>query len=157
MRTRSTALLLASAAALSASSVAQTRFCIGGDLDRLSAADRTACSATMQAVRNVASTMHAPEGWHFVVVCGEAGWKSYTAFSTRGEAALESASADTNRVEQTTYFREDRLHSTEAHGLRRVVAHEVASILLKTDDENAIQAQMVSLEAAGQVQQALLR
>ncbi len=110
----------------------------------------------MQAVRNAAATMQAPEGWHFVVVCGEEGWKSYTAFSARGDAALE-ASADTSFPEQTTFFREDRLHTPEAHGLRHVVAHEIASILMKTDDETVIQAKMISLEANGQVQEALLK
>lgn len=162
MHTRFTALLLASASALSSTvAIAQTglptRFCIGGDLDQLSVADRAACSATVQAVRNAATTMHAPGGWHFVVVCGQEGWKSYTAFSARGAAALEDASADTNRGEATTYFREERLHTSNAHGLQHVVAHELASILLKTDDEHAIQAEMLHLESAGQVQQALLR
>ena len=158
MRPGFTAVLLASAAALlTVPAIAQTRFCIGGDLDQLSATDRATCSATMQAVRNAATTMHAPQGWHFVVVCGESGWKSYTAFSSRGEVALETAAADTDRSGQTTYFREDRLQTTEAHGLRRVVAHEIASILLNTDDEDAIQLKMASLETTDGVQQASLQ
>ena len=101
--------------------------------------------------------MHAPDGWHFVVVCGEQGWKSYAAFSSRSEAALENVAADTNLAEHTTYFRQDHLVTPDAHGLRRVVAHEVASILLKTDDENAIAAKMISLESTGLVQEALVR
>ena len=137
--------------------VAQTRFCMGGDLDHISAAERAECSATTEAVRSAAASMHAPQGWHFVVVCGEEGWKSYAAFSSHSEATLESASADTNLDEQTTFFREDRLHTPQAHGLQRVVAHEIASIVLKTDDENAIQTQMASWERAGQVQEASLQ
>ena len=140
-----------------ASAVAQTRFCMGGDLDHMSQTDRAACSATVQAVRTAASAMHAPDGWHFVVVCGEEGWKSYTAFSTRGEETLENASADTDLDQQTTYFREDRLHTPQAHGLQRVVAHEVASILLKTDDESAIQTQLATWERQNTVQEASLR
>ncbi len=158
MRTRFTAVLLTSAAALlTSSAVAQTRVCIGGDLDRLSAGDRSACATTVQAVRSAAESMHAPDGWHFVVVCGEQGWKSYAAFSSRSEAALENVAADTNLAEHTTYFRQDHLVTPDAHGLRRVVAHEVASILLKTDDENAIAAKMISLESTGLVQEALVR
>ena len=102
-------------------------------------------------------SLHAPDGWHFVVVCGEEGWKSYAAFSPRGEAVLEEASADTDLAGRTTYFREDRLHTPQPHGLQRVLAHEIASIVLKTDDENAIQAQMATWERNGQVQEAMLQ
>lgn len=142
---------------LSASSVAQTRYCIGGDLDHLSANERAECSATLQAVRSAAAAMHAPADWHFVVVCGEQGWKDYTAFSRRGEAALEQASADTDREAQETFFREERLHTAQPHGLQHVVAHEMASILLKTEDENAIQTQMAAWERDSHVQGASLR
>ena len=158
MKTSFASLSLALAATLfSIPAVAQTRFCIGGNLDHLSANDRADCSATMQAVRATAASMHAPDDWHFVVVCGEEGWKSYAAFSTRSEAAIENASADTDLAQRTTYFREDRLHTPQAHGLRRVVAHEIASIILKTDDENAIQTQLAAWERDGQVQEALLQ
>ena len=149
--------LALAATLLSVPSVAQTRFCIGGNLDHLSASERADCSATMQAVRYAAASLHAPDDWHFVVVCGEEGWKNYAAFSSRSEAALEDASADTDREEHTTYFREDRLHTPQAHGLRRVVAHEIASIVLKTDDENAIQTQLATWERDGQVQEAYLQ
>ena len=156
MRPCFTAPVLALAASLlSVASVAQTRFCIGGDLDHISANDRAACSATMAAVRTAAASLNAPNGWHFVVVCGEEGWKNYASFSSRGEAVLERV-ADTDQVQQTTYFREDGLRATQAHGLERAVAHEVASILLKTDDEVAIQTQMATWERTGQVQEALL-
>lgn len=158
MRTRFTALLTAaSAALLSLPSVAQTRICIGGDLDHLSAPERAACSATAQAVRNEATSLHAPKGWHFVVVCGEEGWKSYAAFSSHPEALLENASVDTDRDQQTTYLREDRLRPTQHEGLHRIVAHEVASILLNTDSEVAIQAQMARWEGAQHSQIALLQ
>ena len=149
--------LAVAATLISASAVAQTRFCMGGDLDHLSQTDRAACSATVQAVRNAAATMHAPDGWHFVVVCGEDGWQSYSAFSIHGEEALQNASADTDRDQQTTFFREERLHTPQAHGLQRVVAHEVASILLKTDDESTIQTQMATWERQSTVQEASLR
>ena len=139
------------------SAVAQTRFCMGGDLDHLSQTDRAACSATVQAVRNAASTLHAPDGWHFVVVCGEEGWKSYAAFSSHGEAVLEDAAADTDLAQGTTFFREDRLHTPQAHGLQHVVAHEVASILLKTNDEPAIQSQMATWERQTTLQLASLQ
>lgn len=98
--------------------------------------------------------MHAPRGWHFVVVCGEEGWKSYTAFSSHGEAVLENASVDTDLDQQTTFFRGDRLHTSQAHGLRRIVAHEIASILLHTDQEDAIQVQMASWERNGELSEA---
>lgn len=149
---RFTAVLLASAATLfTIPSVAQTKFCIGGDLDHLSIAERAACSATAQAVRNEANSMHAPGNWHFVVVCGEAGWKNYTAFSSHASTTLENASVDTDLEQQTTYLREDRLGVPQGQGLRRIVAHEIASIVLHTDREDAIQVQLAAWERSGQL------
>ena len=136
--------------------VAQTRYCIGGDLDHLSATEKAACNTTMEAVRSAASSLHAPDGWHFVVVCGEEGWKNYAAFSTTGATDLETAAADTDRDQQTTFLREASLHTNEPHGLQRAVAHEVASILLNTHDEPAIVAQMAAWERESRVQQASL-
>ncbi len=150
MRTRLTALLLCSAATvLSIPSVAQTRYCIGGDLDHLSVAEKSACTATAQAVQASAASMQAPEGWHFVVVCGEEGWKSYSAFSTHAEATLAMAAADTDLLQQTTYFRGDRLQEAKSGELRRFVAHEVAGILLHTDREEAIQTQLATWTHTG--------
>ena len=156
MRSCFSAPLLAVAVSLfSVASVAQTRFCIGGDLDHISSTERATCSATMQAVRAAAANLHAPGDWHFVVVCGEEGWKNYASFSSRGEAVLDRM-ADTDHAQQTTYLREGSLHTAEAGGLERAVAHEVASILLKSDDEVAIQTQMAVWERKGEVQEALL-
>lgn len=158
MRFSLTALPAALAATmLCVPSVAQTRFCIGGDLDHLSSADRASCNATLNAVRNTATGLHAPDGWHFVVVCGEDGWKQYAAFSPRGEDAVQDAAADTDLEQHATFFRADRLHTPQPHSLQRVVAHEVASILLKTDDENVIQTQMAAWEHQSLTQEASLK
>lgn len=145
------------ASLLSTFAAAQTRFCIGGDLDHLSSAERASCNATLQAVRTTAASLHAPDGWHFVVVCGAEGWKQYAAFSPRGEDAVADAAADTDLGEGTTYLREDRLHTAQPHSLQRVVAHEVAAILLKTDDETAIQTQVATWERTSLTQEASLR
>lgn len=142
---------------LCAPAVAQTRFCVGGDLDHLTTAQRQACNATLNAVRSTAATLHAPDGWHFVVVCGEDGWKQYAAFSERGEDAVQDAAADTDLEEHTTFLRESSLHGPQPHSLQRVVAHELAAILLKTDDEAAIQTQMASWERQSQTQEASLK
>ncbi len=144
-------------AILSATAVAQTRFCVGGDLDHLSSSERSSCNATVNAVRHAVSTMPAPADWHFVVVCGEEGWKQYTAFSTRDEISLSGAAADTDRGQRTTYLREGRLHTSQAHGLEQVVAHEVASVLLNSEDEDAIKTQMAAWDRNGLMQQASLR
>lgn len=127
---------------LCASAVAQTRFCIGGDLDHLSEQQRTACSAKLQAVKLTAVALHAPADWHFVVVCGDEGWKSYTAYSLEGSPALRDASADTHLQERETFLRGDRLNVENLRSLRRVVAHEVAGIVLHSTDEVAIDRQM---------------
>lgn len=142
------------ASSLCVPAVAQTRFCIGGDLDHLSATDRASCSALLEAARGAAAVTYAPEGWHFVVVCGEEGWKQYAAFSKRDEGALANAAVETDRAERTTYFREASLRGGGAHGLQQSVAHEVATIVLRTENELAIQAQMASWERHNLVQTA---
>ena len=149
--------VMISAAILSASAVAQTRFCVGGDLDHLSSTERSSCSATMNAVRHAVGAMPAPADWHFVVVCGEEGWKQYSVFSTHSEASLDEAVADTDREQRTTYLRESRLHTSQAHGLEEAVAHEVASIVLNSNDEKAIKTEMAVWERNNLTQQASLR
>lgn len=88
--------------ALSASLVAQTHFCIGGDIDEMSASDIATCQTTMSAVRDAVKQHGAPADWHFVVVCDDAGWKDYASFS-RSEAGLISGSS---------YSTDPRLHYT---------------------------------------------
>ncbi len=146
-----------SVAVLSVPAVAQTRFCVGGNLDQLSSTERASCDATMHAVRQAVSSTPAPDDWHFVVVCGEDGWKQYAAFSAQDETSLSAAAADTDREQRVTYFREDRLRAPQTQGLEKLVAHEVASVLLNTHDENAIQIQMAAWERKSLVQQASLR
>lgn len=131
---------LAAAALLCASAVAQTRFCMGGDLARLSSAEKASCSAKLQAVKSVAASFRVPDGWHFVMVCGEDGWKDYTAFT--GNDTLQSASADTHLEQHETFLRGDRFDINNAQSLRRTVAREVAGIVLRSHDELAINNQV---------------
>lgn len=122
--------------------VAQTRFCIGGDLDALTAAERASCSAAKDMVKATAVHLQAPDNWHFVIVCGEQGWKDYTAVAQRGQVALEDAAADTDLDQHVTYLRESQMRDVRTHQLQRVVAHELASIKTNTHDEQIIEAQV---------------
>ncbi len=124
--------------------VAQTRYCIGGDLTALSAPERASCNATKEMVRATATRLNAPKDWHFVIVCGEQGWKDYTAVAQRGEVALDDSAADTDLDEHVTYLRESRMRGPQTHELQRVVAHELASIKLNTHDERMIEAQVIA-------------
>lgn len=133
---------------LAASAVAQTRFCIGGDLDHLSQAERATCDAKVQAVRTVASSLHAPGDWHFVVVCGKEGWKEYAAYTMEPNPALLDASADTNLEQHETFLRADRLDLDQLRSLQHVVAHEVAGVLLNSKNELAINHQVQLWEAS---------
>lgn len=137
--TKTTRLLTIASTFICLSAVAQTRFCIGGDLDHLSTQEKLACSAKLQAVKQTAAALRAPENWHFVVVCGEDGWKSYAAFASQGSAALLRASSDTHFEQRETYLRGDRLDVEDLRRLRQVFAHEVAGIVLKSTDEVAIE------------------
>ena len=131
---------LAAAALLCASAVAQTRFCMGGDLAHLSAAEKTTCNAKLQAVRTAAASFHVPDGWHFVMVCGEDGWRDYTAFAMN--QSLLGASADTHLEQRETFLRGDRFDLGNAPSLRRTLAREIAGIVLRSHDEVAINTQV---------------
>ncbi len=114
---------------LCASAIAQTRVCLGGDLGHLTQAQKTACSADMQTVRSLATAMHAPDGWHFVVVCGEESWKQYAAYTMREESGLLNAAADTNFQTRETFLRESRPDQGGQVSLKSAMAHEIAGIV----------------------------
>ncbi|HLI78020.1 MAG TPA: hypothetical protein VKV02_13830 [Acidobacteriaceae bacterium] len=116
--------------------------CVGGDLDHLTQAQGASCSAKVQAVRGLVTSLHAPDNWHFVVVCGESGWKDYTDYVGATDGHLLNAAADTNFERHETFLREDRLDLGNAPAFRRSVAHEVAGILLHSKDEVAINTQV---------------
>jgi hypothetical protein len=125
---------------LSTAAVAQTRFCIGGDLDHLTAFQKTMCMAKLNQVRLTSAKFQTPQDWHFVVVCNEPSWKEYASFSKRTSAELEDASADTDLDQRTTFFRADRLSTPEEGGrMQRIIAYEIAGIVLKTTEKGAIQ------------------
>ena len=94
--------------------VAQMRVCMGGNLDTLSATERHTCEEQVARTQAAANDAHAPADWHFVVVCGEDGWKDYMAFSTAGERALADAAADTDVVNKTTFLRGTRMNTVAA-------------------------------------------
>ena len=95
--------------ALSASLVAETHFCVGGDLDGMSAAAVTACQAKLSGVRNAAKLRGVPADWHFVVVCDETGWKDYTSFS-QAAGLLSGASYSTDAQLRWTFLRGSQLN-----------------------------------------------
>ena len=64
----------------SAVAVAQTKFCIGGELDSLTPAQVSVCKAKSVSLRQEAKLTGTPENWHYVVICDEAGWNDYAAF-----------------------------------------------------------------------------
>ncbi len=147
--------LLVAGTLLSASAVAQSRFCVGGDLAQLSPAQRRACDTKLQAVRRVATALHVPDEWHFVLVCGDEGWKDYSAAFHGGPDVLETRTADTNVEEHETFFRESKLDPQDSQTFLGIVAHEVASAMLHSKDETSIRLAMRRLHPDLQVPEAL--
>jgi len=121
---------------------AENSVCIGGDLDHLNAAQKAICQATANQIRSEAVKFNAPGDWHFFVLCTETDWKVYTTFSKRNPMSLASLGADTDLEQHRTFFNGEHLHAANALGLDKIVAHEVASALLKSTDEKAIQTQV---------------
>jgi len=143
------ALVLLCITHLSSPLSAQTRFCIGGDLDHLSAAQRSTCVAKMNQIRMLTAKYHAAADWHFVVVCTDSDWSDYAAFSQRTPAQLREVSADTDLDRKTTFFRGDSLSGGRDGNLERRVTYEVASITLRSTDPEAIQQLMAQWDSDG--------
>lgn len=144
-----TASLALLATLVTSSAVAQTRFCIGGDLDHMNAAEMNTCRAEVEAVKAMTASLHTPANWHFVVVCGTNGWKQYAAYTQGDAAALADAVVDTNLEQHETFLRGDRIDVHQLPALRRYMNHEVASMILNSKDEAAIQRQMAMWSEAG--------
>ena len=107
MRVRLPASLLMFAASLPL--LAQTHFCIAGDLDHLTQTEVSACHTKMTEVRDAIKRRGAPSGWHFVVVCDEVGWSDYASFSGKAGAHLLQADFQTDRDEHWTFLRGSHL------------------------------------------------
>ena len=121
-------ILCAAALGFSLSAVAQTKVCMGGDLATLSAAERTTCENQVRMVQRSNAASKVSAGWHFVVVCGETGWKEYAAFSQQGEAQTAEAAADTDFATKTTFLRGARLLTQDAAELVVARSLQVASV-----------------------------
>ncbi len=106
--------------ALSASAVAETHFCIGGNLDQLNATQVSECRAKMADMRNAVKQHGAPAGWHFVVVCDEDGWKEYTNFAGQEATNLVQAAYSTDAEMHWTFVRGSRMDA-KAPGQAEVV------------------------------------
>jgi hypothetical protein len=121
---------------------AESRVCIGGDLDHLNEAQKSGCWNSAHQIGNYAAKFHAPADWHFFVVCTDSDWKAYTAFSKRKAADLAALGADTDLEKRVTFFRGEWLRNIPVQGLNQAVAHEVAIALLQSTDEKIIQRQV---------------
>ena len=97
--------------------LAQTHFCIAGDLDGLSATQVAECQTKLTNMREAAKRHGAPTGWHFVVVCDESGWTDYASFvAAPGAPTLEEAAFHTDRGMHWTFVRGSRMDAGSAEG-----------------------------------------
>jgi hypothetical protein len=97
--------LLAAKLCIALPAFAQVNVCMGGNLDRMSAVEKQACENRVHQVANAAADANLPDELHLVVVCGEDGWKDYTAFSGHDQLALSKANADADRATHTIFLR----------------------------------------------------
>ena len=101
--------LTLAALAVTLPAVAQTHFCIGGDLDHLTKTEVSACQAKMTHVREAVRRRGAPAGWHFVVVCDETGWTDLAGFTGKAASGLRQVDYSTDREMQWTFLRGSRI------------------------------------------------
>ena len=102
--------------------VAQTHFCIAGDLDQMSVTQVSACKAKLANVREAVKRRGAPTGWHFVVVCDESGWSDYASFVAPGAPPLAAAAFHTDRGLHWTFVRGSRMDPDSAEGADTLLA-----------------------------------
>ena len=126
--------LLLAATLFQASAVAQVRVCLGGTLDHLTPAQRSACNAKMQAVRRAVLSLNAPDNWHFILVCGEEGWRDYASYSKGEPDALANRAAETDFENHETFLRETKLDASELISSHGIIAQEVAASLQRSND-----------------------
>lgn len=107
--------------ALTLPAVAQTHFCIGGDLDHLTQTEVSACQAKMTHVREAVRRRGAPAGWHFVVVCDETGWSDLAGFTGKSAGGLRNVDYSTDRDLQWTFLRGSHIEA-ESDGTGTVLA-----------------------------------
>lgn len=101
--------------------VAQTHFCIGGDLDHLSSQQVSLCQSKMSHVREAVRRRGAPDGWHVVVVCDETGWSDLASFSGQSQAAMRSVEFSTDQELHWTFLRGSRFSGEEGDSTGGVV------------------------------------
>lgn len=85
--------------------IAQTHFCVGGDLDHLSPAQVTSCRAKMTEVREAVRRRGAPSGWHFLVVCDEGSWQDVATMTGHAATSLRTVDFQTDQDQQITFIR----------------------------------------------------
>lgn len=120
---------------LCVTALAQTRVCLGGDLEHLTKAQKDSCSAKAQTLRKIAASLHAPDDWHFVVVCGDQGWQQYAAYTMRQDANFLNANVDTNYTERETFLRESALGADVSLPAQSIMTKEIAGILSHTSSQ----------------------
>ncbi len=113
---------------LSASAVAETHFCIGGELDNMSATDVAACQTKMVEMRDAVKRHGAPAGWHFVVVCDENGWQDYASLAGGQRARTVNASYTTDAQMHWTFVRGSRMDTNEPAEADMVLAAALKSV-----------------------------
>ncbi len=108
--------------ALETSAVAQTKFCIAGNLDDLTPAQISSCQAKSSGLKAEARLHGTPDNWHFVVVCDEAGWDAYASFAGNNVKEIKAAAENTDRALRFTFVRGSSLEEGNTHDLDLVLA-----------------------------------
>jgi hypothetical protein len=108
--------------------LAQTHFCVAGDLDHLNATQVADCQTKMSNVREAVKRRGAPSGWHFVVVCDESGWTNYASFVASGAHMPDEATFHTDQNLHWTFVRGSRMEADSAAGADTLLAGALKGI-----------------------------
>lgn len=107
---------------LALSAAAQTRFCIAGDLDQLTAAEVQACRKTSNTLRSAAQETHVPANWSVITVCDEAGWQTIASLHGAGAARLLRVNQTTDQTRHITFVRATHLQPGDVATAKSLLA-----------------------------------
>lgn len=94
---------------LSVAAFPQSKFCIGGELEKLTPTEVSACKAKAASLQREVRLVGAPDNWHYVLICDEAGWNDYAAFTGTAHAAMLDKAEVTDKDMRFTFVRGSRV------------------------------------------------
>ncbi len=104
------------------------------------------CRSEAMAFMAIAKNYPQPSNWHFIIICDEPSWQDWIQKSGQYRQGVE-VYGTTYLKDRVTYIRGPKLiHPDDTSGVpspARIVAHELAHVILNTMDDDKAESQAV--------------